>query len=652
MSAESLRLEAGTRMLFDGDPVTVVGFDGRRVTLRWDGGRRVQSLSVAVVAAGARQLPSVAGARDGLAQRLAWVSAPDAERETAAERAGHIREVLTGFRCGDPAQALPGEPRPEYGPAVPLMSRYASKAVELGVSARSVARWAVAFRSGGVEQLVDERASQGLRTRVDPRWDAAVEAVAAESVGESTGTRSALIRRVRARLDRDYGAGVVRLPSKAAAYRRIAMLTKGTNAVTGSAKGRRSIAERPAGPYGRLTATRPGEYLVLDTQDLDVFAMQEVTGRWVGAQLTIAQDLMTRGICGLRVTPVDVAGVLFEAVAAPLVCHDATAPGSPARHPLSLYHGVPEHLVFSEAAPDATWSCPPETIVVDHGKVYLSEHVIGACDRLGISVQPAIPYKPTDKPTCERFFRSLREGLTQYLPAYKGPDVFSRGADVEQRAFLFLHELEDVIRDWLATVYHERAHDGLCVPAFPGEDFCPREMLEIGVATAGGLRIPRDPSLVLEFLEVEWRTIQHYGVQVDSRRYDGAVLEGYRNTVSPYGGKAGGKWPLRVNPDDVRQVFFQDPADNSWHALEWEHARLIGAPFSAEAAAYARQFAGEENRHADPEEALTALLARWSTGEIVHRRERRIAARLAADRGPRFPRLTPPTKTETAARRR
>lgn len=196
MSAESLRLEAGTRMLFDGDPVTVVGFDGRRVTLRWDGGRRVQSLSVAVVAADARQLPSVAGARDGLAQRLAWVSAPDAERETAAERAGHIREVLTGFRCGDPAQALPGEPRAEYGPGVPLMSRYASKAVELGVSARSVARWAVAFRSGGVEQLVDERATQGLRTRVDPRWDAAVEAVAAESVGESTGTRSALIRRV------------------------------------------------------------------------------------------------------------------------------------------------------------------------------------------------------------------------------------------------------------------------------------------------------------------------------------------------------------------------------------------------------------------------------------------------------------------------
>jgi len=655
MSGEVLRLENGSRFLFEGDPVSVVAFDGRTVTLRWDRDRRVQSVAVSVVAAHARAIPA-AGGRDGRAQRLAQACASDSKRAEAIERAGHIREVLTGFKSGDPARALPGEPLVHFRRGEPLKARYAQKAAELGVGLRTVERWVTVFRADGVDSLVDERGARSLRLTVDPRWDAALEAVVSESVSASTPSTSALIRRARERLERDYGPGAVQVPSQATAYRRVKTLTRGSNAVSGSAKGRRSIADRPPGPYGRLVATRPGEYVVLDTQDLDVFAMEEVTGRWVGAQLTIAQDLMTRGICGLRVTPVstkaaDVAGVLFEAVAAPLVSHDATAPGSPARHPLSLYHGVPEHVVFSEAVPETTWSCPPETIVVDHGKVYLSEHVIGACDRVGISVQPAIAYKPTDKPTCERFFRTLRQGLVQYLPAYKGPDVFNRGVNVEQSAFLFLHELEDVIRDWVATVYHERAHAGLAVPAYPGEEFSPREMLEIGAATAGGLRIPRDPSLVLEFLQVRWRTIQHYGVQVDGRRYDGAVLEGYRNTVSPYGGKAGGKWPLRVNPDDVRQVFFQDPADNSWHALEWEHARLIGAPFSAEAAVYARQFAGVENRHADPEEALTALLrggapARSSTVANGGSRPG------WPPNGPRFPRLTPPTKTETAARRR
>lgn len=45
--------------------------------------------------------------------------------------------------------------------------------------------------------------------------------------------------------------------------------------------------------------------------------------------------------------------------------------------------------------------------------------MIGVCARLGITIQ----HKPTDKPTVERFFRTLREALLQHLPAYKGPDA-------------------------------------------------------------------------------------------------------------------------------------------------------------------------------------------------------------------------------------
>lgn len=114
--------------------------------------------------------------------------------------------------------------------------------------------------------------------------------------------------------------GVVPVPSQVTAYRRLAPLTKGTNAVSGFASGRRSIVERPQGVDGRLRATRPGKYLILDTQDLDVFAMEPVTCRWVKAQLTVAQDLFDRQILGLKVTPgVEQGGgcrrgVLFEAV--------------------------------------------------------------------------------------------------------------------------------------------------------------------------------------------------------------------------------------------------------------------------------------------------------------------------------------------------
>jgi putative transposase len=187
------------------------------------------------------------------------------------------------------------------------------------------------------------------------------------------------------------------------------------------------------------------------------------------------------------------------------------------------------------------------------------------------------------------FFKTLREGLIQYLPAYKGPDVYSRGEAVEDAAFFYLHELENVIREWTALVYHRTKHDGLAVAEWPHLDLSPNDMYEIGVARAGLLRIPASPELAYDFLDTAARTIQHYGVEVNGLRYNGPGLDGYRNTRSPYGGALNGKWPIRINPDDIRCVWFQDPDDHRWHRLDWEHAPAIGAPFSFEAAQYARR---------------------------------------------------------------
>lgn len=623
MSARTVTVAAGISVMFDGRVAQIVEFDGRVVTLRFaDSGYSGIALAEFVSRARSVELADDGG-DPGLV--LAGLSA-EGRREVEA-RARHVREVLTGYAAGHAEAVGSGEPRAAFAAGTLLKDRYAAKAVELGVSARTVENWVAAYRDGGEAGLVDDRRRRGRSTGVDPRWDAAVRAELAAAVNESTPTRAKVLMRVEQRLEAEFGAGVVPIPAKTTAYRRLGLLAKGTNAVSGSAKGRRSIAERPGGVYGRLRATRPGEHLILDTQDLDVYAMEPVTCRWVKAQLTVAQDLFDRQILGLKVTavstkPVDVAGVLFEAVTG----------RSGSRIGLGPLHGVPEQLVFTEA----TWGepvwCPPETLVVDHGKAFLSAHVIGVCARLGISIQPAQPHKPTDKPTVERFFKSLRERLIEHLPAYKGPDVHSRGLSVEEQAFLFLHELEDVIRDWVVTDYHPGDHEGLAVADWPGLSLSPNEMHAIGVAKAGILRLPAAPELVFEFLQVRWRTIQHYGVEVDGLRYNGAALDGYRNARSPFGGTAAGKWPIRVNPDDIRFVYFQDPEDDSWHRLEWEHAAMLGTPFSGEAARYARRLAVRAERFADPAETLAEVLQRWRAGEVQGRRERRIAARLAAER--------------------
>ena len=614
----------GARLLFDGDLVEVVELEGMRVTLR---NLRTQGhLVVGLTRLVARARRSGGQDREAAGVMLAGLTVE--QRRELGERAAHVREVLTGFRSGDPSRPAPGEPDPEFAADVALKARYQAKAAQLGVTARTVERWVAAYREWGEAGLVDRR--DGSPPAVDARWEDAVRQVLAESVNASTPTRSAVLARAAARLEKEYGPGVVPVPSRATAYRRLAELAKGTNAVSGSAKARRSIADRPKGAYGRLRATRPGEYVVLDTQDLDVFAMEPVTCRWVRAQLTVAQDLFTRCIVGMRVTPVstkavDVAGVLYEAVAG------REAPVSWPSEAVWPYHGVPTHVVFDENSPATTGPvCAPETLVVDHGKVFLSAHVIAVCTRLGISIQPAQPHKPTDKPTVERFFRTLREGLIQHLPAYKGPDIYSRGDRVEDEAFLFLNEVEDVIREWVATVYHRAKHDGLTVPQWPQLKLSPAEMFAIGVGAAGLLRIPATPELALDFLPVVGRTIQHYGVEVNGLRYNGPVLDGYRNATSPYGGALAGRWPIRINPDDVRHAWFCDPADNRWHRLDWEHQPLLDTPFSAEAAAHARRLATSTGE-LEAAKTLAGLLERWEAGLVADRRERRMAVRLASE---------------------
>jgi putative transposase len=612
MTGNVMSLRAGSRLLLDGEVVHVMDFDGSHVTVHNERTGRFTALTVSRLVAGCASLdpPTETLPAGNVGTTLAGLS--PTQRAELAKRVDHVHDVLTG----------------DGGT---LQQRLTAKATELAVTTRTVERWVAAYRRDGEAGLVDARMLRGYGRAVDPRWDDAARSVMAAMAADSTPTRSAVLTKVAALLEQRHGAGAVPEPSRATAYRRLAELAKGTNAVAGSAKGRRSIADRPKGVYGRLRATRPGEYVVLDTQSLDVFAMEPVTCRWVQAQLTVAQDLLTRCIVGLRVTAVstkavDVAGVLFETVAGPSALRslpqDAAWP----------YHGVPTTLVFDENEQDDSGVlCPPETLVVDHGKVFLSAHVISVCTRLGISIQPAQPHKPTDKPTVERFFKTLREGLIQHLPAYKGPDVYSRGERIEDEAFLFLHELEDIIREWIAVVYHRSKHDGLTVAEWPHLQLSPAEMFAIGVGKTGQLRIAARPDLVLDFLPVAARTIQHYGVEVNGLRYNGPALDGYRNAISPYGGTLAGKWPIRVNPDDVRYVWFQDPADSSWHRLQWEHNATLNGPFSAEAATHARRLAAATGSALDPAKALAQLLERWDSGRVTDRRERRMAARLATE---------------------
>src|ERR1019366_8875628 len=456
-----VQLSAGARVAYDGQVWDVAELAPPSVLLAGPaGGLRRVSISHLLAAPGTR-VGDACGAERVTAAGLGLAGLGSAELAQRRERVAHVREACTGYRRGGPDLALPGEPRPEYAPGTGKLQRYQAKAAEMQVGVRTVERWAARLEQDGPAGLVDER---WLRRRApqggaDARWLAMARTVLAEHTDASTPTQDLILARTAARLDAGHGTGVVPLPGRTRARALLREITKGTSAFSG-AKARREIAGRPPAPYGRLRATRPGEYLLLDTTRLDVFAMDPVTLRWVQCELTAGMDLYDRCITGLRLTPVstkavDAAAVLFESVR-PLP--EPAAGQADTRPP---YHGLPGQVIVDAArladenGQPLLPSVAAETIVVDHVKIYLSEHLMSACATLGISVQPARVYQGTDKAALERFFRTLGEQLLGALPGYKGPDVYRRGKNPEEQEFYFLDELEQIIRQWTA-VYHRQ----------------------------------------------------------------------------------------------------------------------------------------------------------------------------------------------------
>nr|WSW58152.1 helix-turn-helix domain-containing protein [Streptomyces sp. NBC_00998] len=643
MSRAGARLGNGTRLRLDGETVEIVEFaslvTGMDVVLKDARGRLLRmSVSELLSSDRATVIPTGPGPSadegDLVASVLAALS-PN-ERTEVLKRAEHVREVLTGFRSGSEELARPGEPRAAYSPDLPMTRRYESKAAELGVTDRTVRRWTRAFLETGEAGLAPRRGpADGGLNHADPRWTETAVELLDEYRDESRPSVKVVLERVEARLVRRFGEDTVPVPKRTAAYRWIQELERRQPTFRLSTKRNRDIADQPRGVHGKLRPTRPGEYLLMDTTRLDVFALDPVTLKWVQAELTVAMDWYTRCITGIRLTPVstkavDAAAVLFQAYR-PRLAAESWPKG--AAWP---YHGVPDGVLVDVEAvhgPVTGASGPalaPETLIVDHGKIYLSAHLTSVCRRMGISIQPARLRTGRDKGPIERFFRTLREDLLQRLPGYKGPDIHSRGLNPENDAFFFLHELEAIIREWVALTYHHRPHSGLVDPHLPTLELSPAMMFSHGLARAGYIEVPRDPNLAFEFLDVSMRTVQQYGVEIESRRYNGEALDGLRDMAGSSIELSKRRLEFYADPDDVTRIYFRD-AERTWHTLEWEHARGLDMPLSGEVLLFARRLAAQRYTYPNDRLAIAQLLERWNLGLGNSLTERRMALRLSRE---------------------
>jgi putative transposase len=602
-------LRVGDEIVVDGAAHTVTGLSGSRAWLTdVTGAGSSVALAELLSAPGFRMLTRAPAALppQGLLDSL---PAEVADQARWWER--HVVEVITGV---PPEAGKRARPRPEYDPAArTLRQRELAKVGELARDGHQVPlstfqRLRRAYERRGVWGLVDHRAAARPGARTDERVLQAIGQAVAEETNRSTGTVVRLRRRVEQILASQHGVDPSTvMPARATFYRLAGQISAGRHTF-GSARTRRSLARRPDGPFGTVTAVRPGEWTQIDSTPLDVRVVLD-NGLIDRVELSWIIDLATRTIPAAVLRPatkaVDAALLLARSMTP-----EPMRPGWPDALRMSrsvLPHRrltqIDQRLEHAAARPVIV----PETIVCDHGMVYMSQAFRTACRAMGVSLQPSHEGSPWEKGTVETSFSAVDTLFAQYVAGYVGNSVERRGENAGQGAAWSMLELQELLDEWLVAVWQNRPHEGLRHPLIPGRALSPNEMYAALVETAGYVPVPLAAEDYIELLPAVWRAVNAYGVKIRHRTYDCKALNPCRRQHSGVNARKG-LWEVHYDPYDVTRVWVRNHHDGGWIQVPWTHLGTGPAPFGEQAWDHARQMLARRghDRATEAEIARTA----------------------------------------------
>jgi transposase InsO family protein len=629
------RVGVGDRVRVDGVANVVISVAGTRVRLADEAGA-VRTVTVTELACDPRFEIAVAAPSGGLRPEIGLEGLPSAVVEEASWWEAHIAEVVYGLAPDAPAGA---RPRPQYDPErTSLTEREKAKAAELSAEGRPVPASTVKHRRQrwevhGLAGLVDHRAARRMRPagRVDERVVTAMRQVFGEAADASSRTAGFVIWRTREILAAGGYGGPV--PSERTFYRLFGTLSHGRH-VTGSASTRRSLAGRPEGMFGSLPAAAPGEVVQIDSTPLDVLVLlaDGVPGR---VELTGMIDVATRVVPAAVLRP-STRSVDASVLLARSLTPEPMRPGWP--EALKMAHSalpydrllsIDDRLEHAAAKPVIV----PDTIVIDHGSVFVSAAFRAACRHLGISIQPAHLASGAEKPHIERYFGSVGPLFSQFVSGYTGRNPDRRGRHVEDQPLWSMAALQELLDEWLVAFWLNRPHDGLRDPAHPGRAFTPNEKYAALIEAAGYVPVSLGPDDYIELLPAAWRAVNAYGIKLNRRSYDSEELNPLRLQPSGVREKKN-LWEIRHDPYDISRIHVRGL--DGWITVFWKHLDCAPVPFGELAWDHARRSLGREATEQQIADAVAALLRRANHGPdeqgkpSLSKRDRRVAARTRA----------------------
>jgi hypothetical protein len=637
-------LGIGSRVLVDGVQHLVIGVTGANVRLAGQAGAVLVTTVAEMLSDPRFDLVDIR-ARPQRRGDVGVAGLPAEAVEQARWWETHIAEVVYGLPPEAPAGS---RSRRQYDPELTSLSaREQAKACELKVSVNTLKHRRQRWEAHGLQGLVDLRTARRKDPagRVHPAVAEAMRRAIGEATDDSSRTAAFIIWRS-GEILRAEGTEVA-MPSQRTCYRLFDRLSKGQH-TTGSAATRRSLAGRPQGMFSSASPAAPGELMEIDSTPLDVLV--ELAGGVAGrVELTGMIDVATRTVTAAVLCPTT------KAMDASLLLARSLTP-EPMRPgwiealslaasvlPYERLLSIDERLEHAAARPVII----PDTIVIDHGSVFVSGNFRDSCRYLGISIQPARLATGSDKPHIERMFSSIGTMFCTWVAGYVANSVERRGRHLGGQPLWSMLELQELLDEWLIAVWQNRPHDGLRDPGDPARKLSPNQKYAALIEASGYVPVPLGAEDYIELLPTIWRAVNAYGIKINHRTYDSPGLDTIRQHPSGVPGKKN-LWEIHHDPCDVSKIHVR--GRDGWITCMWRHLERVPVPFGELAWEHARRQLAEggdpvtEQQIAGRVAELLRQLHR-GPGEVraASQRDRRVAARTAATA------LAQPAKDKDAA---
>lgn len=224
--------------------------------------------------------------------------------------------------------------------------------------------------------------------------------------------------------------------------------------------------------------------------------------------------------------------------------------------------------------------------------------------------------------------------------------------DSEGRAIMTRAELEKWFTIYVAKVYANTFHRG--IKTTPLAKY--KEGI-LGTDDRPGIGLPdrvaEPTAFMLDFMPFEERTIQEYGVAIDHIYYWDDALRPWIHARDPEDSRRPRKFTFRIIPRDMREIYFRDPASNTYIAIPYrDRTRPPVSRWEIQAAEKRLREAG----YAQVDEVLIFQAVeemRRLEQESEHKTKKARRAREMRHRPPRHPCATPakpgPKKTSSSA---